>query len=357
MHVRACVRTYAGPESGRWAWEETELAATAAAAAARGGGTSAGTGAATDTGGGAAAAERSHVTAAAVERVAKQLAHKGFEPLPSQESIAAALDHTGGHVGKAVNRLTALLTARSHNTTTAAAAAVGPTTTTAATAAATATNDPQPGDPDLGNRSGSKDTDGVDLTSSSSLSSSDSSSAAVIAVVAAVDAEAVQKVRGMVEEKLEMACTEQEARQALVDTGGHVGKAVNRLSGLLTARTQVQLIESVDSPAGSALGDGVDGTGGGSGAGGDLQPIRRAAAISSDAVHAVVAKMAAKQLRCTEQEALAALRDAGGHVGKVSARGLVCLCACVLAGLGACVVRLYVSVLVCETAAAVNLQP
>ncbi len=148
--------------------------------------------------------------------------------------------------------------------------------------------------------------------------------------VSPVDDSAVERVLTMLTGKGQ-SCTQDDAITALRHTGGHIGKAVNRLSGLLSARAEAGLLGSSASPLPVIVANGgssVSGGGGGAGAGAGVSVEAEAAAATPLAaleagafdatdVRTVIDKVQARGIaECTERDALGALQKAGGHVGK-----------------------------------------
>lgn len=84
-----------------------------------------------------------------------------------------------------------------------------------------------------------------------------------------------------------------EAEHALRVCAGHVGKAVNRIRGLETARSQVAL----ETARGKAMPDGNAGS-------------------PKDQVQLVMEKMSQKGFACTAEEAASALNESDSHVGR-----------------------------------------
>lgn len=246
------------------------------------------------------------VTAEEVAKVVALLAQKPMAAHPSEGDVIAALQHTGGHVGKAANRLTSLLSARSEIAT----------DRHAQHTSRTAPNN--------------------------------------------IDSVAVEKVMKMIRSK-SLKCSVEEATNALVESGGHVGKAVNRITGILTARSELLLssrtnLEETSAVQQSQVSDekinnivdaltakGLDCTASEArtalqDANGHVgQAINRLtglltarsqaapmtarsiagdAAFDGDDVRNVISKLSAKGLPASERAAIEALQDVGGHVGK-----------------------------------------
>lgn len=248
-----------------------------------------------------------------VKTVADQLQRQGLTPLPSEKAIVEALEHSGGHIGKAVNRLTALVTARSQVGSDGDAL---PGSGSNAKFIADSESvqrvlqlvSQAAGDDDKSCCSEEEAARALEqvgghvgkavnwlnglVTARSQVHVTQGSASPEATIPAAEKIESV--MRKMAERQL--TCDTEEAAAALRHTNGHVGKAVNHLNGLLTARSQVEGAKDLRPPSDSIPADAV--------------------AFDGEDVRNLIGKLAARGMEITEQEAMDALQTTGGHVGK-----------------------------------------
>ena len=236
-----------------------------------------------------------------MKTVAEQLRRNGLTQIPSEDAIVEALKHVGGHIGKAINRLNALLTARSHvgshgdalpgSTDSAAVKKVLQLVSQAAGCESCSEEEAAQALEHAGGHVGKA----VNWLNGLLTARSQVHFDQVKSPESDFPAENIESVLKKMAER-QLMCTADEATAALRHTNGHVGKAVNHLNGMVTARSQVEGSNPLRSPSDSIPADVV--------------------AFDGEDVRNLIAKLAARGMEITEQEAMDALQATGGHVGK-----------------------------------------